>query len=203
MYTRVSAFWDWIRATSSLSLRYYDVAVTGSGAGGFIRATDASLNTGSSDPGYFTPASAGNKPPKMHFNKSVDSWAVSAKLPAGASLLSQVNAHGLDIALYGIFPATYDRVLDSLHYMPDECKPATNGRSIKCSGGTSSVVLSMRGSSAEAKLSVKANGRDIQLGGAMALKAYLWLNNGDSYLVYNQGSCKRSRAGSAKAEIDC
>jgi hypothetical protein len=68
----------------------------------------------------------------VQFNKSVDSWAVSSSLPAGSTLLSQVHAHGFDIALFGTFPTTYDRVVDSLHYTPEECKPAKNGRSIKC-----------------------------------------------------------------------
>jgi secreted trypsin-like serine protease len=37
VYTRVSAYWAWIRQTSGLSLNYYDVAVNGNG---YIRATD-------------------------------------------------------------------------------------------------------------------------------------------------------------------
>jgi hypothetical protein len=200
VYTRVSAFWDWIRETTGLSFRYYDVAVNGNG---FIRATDASPTTGSIDPGYVTPASASgpHKAPKMHFNQSVDSWAVKATLPAAATLLSQVVSHGFDIALYGVFPATYDRVLDSLHYTPEECKPAKNGRSIKCFDGTSSVTLSMRRASADARIIVKANGRDILLAEAQGVQAYLWLKNGDNYLMYSR-KCKHSRPG-AKKTIDC
>lgn len=128
---RPAAYWDWIRAATGLSLEYYDVTLSN---GGFIRATDASPTTGYLDPGYVTPASASkgdaSKPPKMHFNKGVDSWSVSAALPAGATVISQANAEGLDIALYGIFPSTYDRVLDSLHYTAEQCKTAKSGRSI-------------------------------------------------------------------------
>jgi hypothetical protein len=184
--TRPAAYWDWIRATTGLSLEYYDVILS---KGGFIRATDASPTTGYLDPGYVTPASA-SKPPKTHFNKSVDSWSVSAALPAGATVISQANAQGLDIALYGIFPATYDRVLDSLHYTAEQCKTAKNGRSIKCFDATSSVTVDLRG--AEAKLTVKAQKRDILMEGATALKAYLWLKNGDNYLIYSEDDCKAS-----------
>lgn len=202
MYTRILAYWDWIRATTGLSLRYYDVMLNG--GNGFLRATDASPSTGYTDPGYVTPASAGShnsKPPKMHLNKSVDSWSASATLPAGATLLSQARTFGLDIALYGVFPATYDRVLDSLHYTGAQCKPAKSGRSIKCADATSSVAINMRGSSGTAKISVKANGRDIFLNGAAGLKAYLWLNNGDNYLMYNDRQCKQARSG--KLGLDC
>ena len=146
------------------------------------------------DPGYATPASTSkgdaSKPPKMHFNKSVDSWSVSAALPAGATVISQANAQGLDIALYGIFPATYDRVLDSLHYTAEQCKTTKNGRSIKCFDATSSVTVDLRGTSA--KLTVKAQNRDILMEGATALKAYLWLKNGDNYLIYSENDCKAS-----------
>ena len=133
----------------------------------------------------------------MQFNKSVDSWAVSSSLPAGSTLLSQVHAHGFDIALFGTFPTTYDRVVDSLHYTPEECKPAKNGRSIKCFDGTSTVTFSLRGSSGEAKISVKAVGRDIKIGGATHIKAFLWLKNGDNYLMYSP-RCKNSRG-----KMDC
>lgn len=84
-----------------------------------------------------------------------------------------------------------------LHYTPEECKPAKNGRSIKCFDGTSTVTFSLRGSSGEAKISVKAVGRDIKLGGATHLKGYLWLKNGDNYLMYSP-SCKHSRG-----KMDC
>ena len=188
---RPAAYWDWIRAATGLSLKYYDVTLAN---GDFIRATDASPTTGYLDPGYVTPASASNghasKPPKTHFNKSVDSWSVSAALPAGATVISQAHAEGLDIALYGIFPATYDRVLDSLHYTAEQCKTAKNGRSIKCFDTTSSVTVDLRGASA--KLTVKAQKRDILMEGATALKAYLWLNNGDNYLIYSEDDCKAS-----------
>lgn len=185
MSTRPAAYWDWIRATTGLSLKYYDATLKN---GDFIRATDASPTTGYLDPGYVTPASA-SKPPKMHFNKSVDSWSVSAALPAGATVISQANAFGLDIALYGIFLATYDRVLDSLHYTAEQCKTAKNSCSIKCDAA-SSVTVDLRGTSA--KLTVKIQKRDILMEGATALKAYLWLKNGDNYLIYNDNDYKAS-----------
>ena len=114
----------------------------------------------------------------------MDSWSVSAALPAGATVISQAHAEGLDIALYGTFPATYDRVLDSLHYTAEQCKTAKNGRSIKCFDATSSVTVDLRGASA--KVTVKAQKR------ATALKAYLWLKNGDNYLIYSEDDCKAS-----------
>lgn len=198
--TRLTAYWNWIRTTTGLSLQYYDVVVDR--VGGFIRASDASPTTGSVDPGYVTPASAGsNKPPKMHVNKTVDSWSVSAPLPAGATVISQAYQFGLNIALYGVFPATYDRVLDLLNYKASQCKAAKDGRSIKCFDATTSVTLALRGSNGEAKLTVKANGRDIRLGEATGLKAYLWLVNGDNYLIYKtNNACKRP---ARKVGIQC
>lgn len=188
-------FWDWIRDTTGLSLQYHDVVINT--VGGFIRATDTFPTTGRVDPSSDvtrTSAVGGhNEPPKMTPNKAMDSWSVSAPLPAGATVISQASAYGLDVALYGVFPATYDRIVDSLHYTAAQCMACIDGRAIKCADATSSVTLSMRGSSTEAKLSVTAKRRDILLLAATGLKAYLWLTNGDNYLVYNNHKCKRSR----------
>lgn len=136
---RVSTFYDWVRNATGLSLQYYDVVLNGSN--GSIRATDASPATGNPTGDYVTPASVGShtKLPKMLFNTSVDSWAVGATEPAGATLLSQAAAFGLNTALYGIYPGTYDRVLDTLIFTAADCIPAKTGRSIKCIGGANSV----------------------------------------------------------------
>lgn len=189
--SHVQKFWDWVRNTTGLSLQYHDVVVNI--VGGFMRATDASLSTGYVDPGFVSPtpaaANSHNDLPKMLPMDTADSWSVSAPLPAGAIVISEASINGLDIALYGIFPSTYDRIVDSLHYTAAQCMASKAGRTIKCADATSSVTVSLRDS--YATLVVKARRRDISLSGATGLKTYLWLDNGDNYLIYNSDSCKR------------
>ena len=198
---RATAFWNWIRTITGLSLKYHDVVLNT--AGGFIRATDASPTTGYIDPGYITPSNAGSdKPPKMQVNKTVDSWSVSAPLPDGATIVSQAYLYGLNIALYGVNPTTYDHVFDLVNYKPSQCKAAKDGRSIKCFDATCSVTVALRGGSSEAKLTVKASGRDILLRtSTTGLKAFLWLTNGDNWLVYNEKACQLS--GDRKIGLKC
>ncbi len=189
------AYLDWIRDTTGLSLMYYDV-VLNAAARGSIRATDSSPSTGYLDPGYVTPASVSGG------NKTADTWSVSAPLPAGAAVIASAREFGLNIALFGVFTATYDRVLDLLNYSAAQCKLAKRGRSIKCADATTSVTVALRsGGSGEAKLTVKAHGRDILLADATALKAYLWLENGDNYLIYRSTACKH--AGGKKGGLSC
>lgn len=179
-----------VREETGLSLEYYDVV----GKDVTLRATDNSPSTGYLDPGYVVPASAD----KPHANTGKDSWSVTATVPAGPTILSQAREFGLNLALYGVFPATYDRVLDLLNYRPEQCK-ASGRSSVKCADATSSVTVKVRGSSA--KITVKAQRRDILIADATELKAYLWLENGDNILLYND-KCQRSE-GVSKAGIKC
>jgi len=128
-----------------------------------------------------------------------DSWSVSAMMPAGATLVAQAMTSGLNVALYGVFPATYDRVLDLINYQASQCKAAKNGQSVKCFDATSSVTVKLvRGG--HAKVTIKAK-NDILLADAAGLKAYLWLENGDNYLVYNN-KCNVA-GGARKVSIKC
>jgi hypothetical protein len=187
--TRITAFWDWIRANTSLSLKYYDVTDSS------LRATDASPTTGYSDPGYVVPFAAN----KTKVAAIKDSWSVAATVPAGSTLLAQTRAFGLNVALFGVFPATYDRMLDLINYQASQCKAAKNGQSIKCIDATSSVTVKLvRGG--HAKVSIKAK-NDILLKDAAGLKALIWLENGDNYLIYND-KCSAS-GGANKIGVKC